>query len=194
VGDSRVRAASVEIEETNDCPFCDVYVIDVLVDNGNVPYTLRFYPADIAVTRHFVVTAPAPAFGITAFGRDVSVHASRESLLAAHPETMTDGFGDTIRFVGPETRHLRSINADAGTPDVFMTATVLSAKKRQNGITGVSHVQCLARTSGVVFDVILAGDAKPAEVPKPGMILDGTFTLCGVLISKDAATSKGESE
>jgi hypothetical protein len=162
VGDSRVRAASVQIEETNECPYCDVYAVDVLDDAGAVQYPLRFYPADIAVTRRLVEGAPAPVFGITAFGKDVQVHADREALFAAHRETFTDAFGDTIGLIGPETLHLGSVTGEGdavSTPDVYMTATVLTAKKKQNGITGVSHVQCLARTSGAVFDVILAGDA-----------------------------------
>ena len=127
-----MRAASVEIEETNDCPYCDVYVIDVIDDAGEVQYPLRFYPADIAVTRKLVEGASAPIFGITAFGRDVRVHADRDALFAAHPETVTDAFGDTIRLVGPETIHLGSLTAEgepASTPDVYMTATVLSPRR-----------------------------------------------------------------
>jgi len=197
VGASRVRAASVEIEETNDCPYCDVYVIDVVDDADAVLYALRFFPADVAVTRHFVKTAPAPVFNITAFGRDVRVHAKWASRVEASLEPTHDAAGDTIRLVGSETLHLATADANGepvSTPDVFMTATVLSAKKRQNGITGISHVQCLVQTAGSIFDVILAGDAKPAEVPKPGMILEGTFTLCGVLVSKDGVTSRDEQE
>lgn len=187
VGESRVQARTVEIEETNECPWCDLYVAEVVDSDGNPLYPLRFHPGDIAMTRPFVEHPANFIFAITAFGLDVEIHSDRDSLFAAHPESVIDVLGDTVRLLGPETLIQASTNPAGeieSTAEVYMTATVLSAKKRQNGITGVSHVQCLARTSGAVFDVILAGDAKPSEVPRPGTILDGTFVLTGVLVSK----------
>lgn len=105
---------------------------------------------------------------------DKGVRFTARSFLASGLFTRGEANGELV-FLDPEAADFRA------PARAFLTGEVLKCEQRRNPETGHEFSWALIGTAGGTFDLVADEKLLPNS-PKPGMIVEGEFWLCGKLV------------
>ena len=184
-GRTRIIASGVALEpSSHGCPWCDLLVVRVARSYPSGRFDLRFHFAEVGRYRHSLDRLQNSPFCVTAWAANVTLYPDEQAQLDAHADDPKTGDGAFIRPVEPKTMLIYRRGAD-GRPvrdaSIYMTAVVIRAREKTEKAAKTKFVHCVAETAGGQFEVILAGDQKPASPPRKGHILEGWFFLTGIV-------------
>jgi hypothetical protein len=128
---------------------------------------------------------------IAAFPHELAIYPSEEAFASAqadeHVKFAPESFFASGLFSSSGETGGQAVFHDPAAEDfsapsrAFFTGRIVSARERQNSLTGQSFYTALTRTLGGTIDVI-ADSRLVVEELRPGCIIQGEFWLCARLI------------